>query len=175
MTNYPFFQWQNFLEIHPFTCIKAIRSIFLSKTGRMRILDKTSCSRFSLLWWYHKIPKFSDTQNIWSNPPKFEHVSKRCRWNGKQCSPWSDCSFRSSLIWVCTVCSDLSVRNLRMILTICLRAATSSQSRALNHLCFFTSSAPFYKYTKMSHIMRKLVFGCTWPGKTQSSLISYKS
>ena len=28
-----------------------------------------------------------------------------CTWrNGKQCRPWSDCSFRSSLIWVCTVC-----------------------------------------------------------------------
>ena len=33
--------------------------------------------------------------------------SKRCRRNGKQCRPWSDCSSRSSLIWVCTVCPDL--------------------------------------------------------------------
>ena len=28
---------------------------------------------------------------------------------GKQSRPWSDCSFWSSLTWVCTVCSDLSV------------------------------------------------------------------
>ena len=27
----------------------------------------------------------------------------------KYCRPWSDCSFRCSLIWVCTVCSFLSV------------------------------------------------------------------
>ena len=27
------------------------------------------------------------------------------QWNGKQCRPWSDCSFRSSLVWVCTVCT----------------------------------------------------------------------
>ena len=34
---------------------------------------------------------------------------KICIWNGIQCRTWSDCSFRSSLIWACTVCSDLSV------------------------------------------------------------------
>ena len=41
--------------------------------------------------------------------------SKSCRWNGRQCRPWSDCSSRSSLIWVCTVCQDLSVWKLRTI------------------------------------------------------------
>ena len=40
-------------------------------------------------------------------------MSKPCRWNGRQCRPWSDCSScRSSLIWVCTVCPDLFVWNL---------------------------------------------------------------
>ena len=29
----------------------------------------------------------------------------------KQCRPWSDCSFRSSLIWVCTVCICHFVRH----------------------------------------------------------------
>ena len=38
-------------------------------------------------------------------------MSKRCRWNGKQCRPCSDCS----LIWAYTVCPDLSVRKLRII------------------------------------------------------------
>ena len=41
--------------------------------------------------------------------------SKWCRWNSKQCRPWSDCSSRSSLIWVCTVCLDISVWKLRII------------------------------------------------------------
>ena len=45
----------------------------------------------------------------WSNE------SKRCRRNSKQCRPWSDCSSRSSLIWVCTVCPGISVRKLRII------------------------------------------------------------
>ena len=45
---------------------------------------------------------------------------KRCRWNSKQCRPLSDSSFctlslRRSLIWVCTVCSDLFVQKLRII------------------------------------------------------------
>ena len=33
----------------------------------------------------------------------------------QKCRPWSDCSSRSSLIWVCTVCPDLSVCTLRTI------------------------------------------------------------
>ena len=37
---------------------------------------------------------------------------KNTYWNGKQCRPWSDCSFRSSLIWVCTVCICYFDRNL---------------------------------------------------------------
>ena len=40
-----------------------------------------------------------------------------CDLSGKQCRSRSDCSIRSSLIWVCTVCSDLSVSLLRMITT----------------------------------------------------------
>ena len=40
---------------------------------------------------------------------------KRFRQNNKQSRPWSDCSLRSSLIWVCTVCSDLSVPILQVI------------------------------------------------------------
>ena len=40
------------------------------------------------------------------------NVSKRCRRNGKQWRPWSDCS---SLIWVYTVCPDLFVRKLTII------------------------------------------------------------
>ena len=42
------------------------------------------------------------------------NVSKRCGRNGKQCRPRSDCS----LIWVYSVCPDLSVRKLRTITVI---------------------------------------------------------
>ena len=35
---------------------------------------------------------------------QYSNVSKTCRWNGKQCRPWSDWSFRSSLISVNTDC-----------------------------------------------------------------------
>ena len=42
-------------------------------------------------------------------------LSKWCKGYGKQWRPWSDCSSRSSLIWVCTVCLDLSVRKLTSI------------------------------------------------------------
>ena len=31
-------------------------------------------------------------------------MSKTCRLNGKQCRPWSDCSFRSILIWIYLHC-----------------------------------------------------------------------
>ena len=34
--------------------------------------------------------------------------------NGKQCRPWSNCSYRSSLIWVYTVCPYPSVRIFRI-------------------------------------------------------------
>ena len=43
---------------------------------------------------------------------------KMMQWNSKQWRPWSDCSSRSSLIWVCTVCPDLSVQKLRIITAI---------------------------------------------------------
>ena len=75
---------------------------------------------------YRKFPKCSDTQNICCNHSKMwtmllYNESKRCRRNGKQCRPWSDCSSDqtapwSSLIWVCTVCPGKSVRKLRIIM-----------------------------------------------------------
>ena len=59
---------------------------------------------------------------------------KRCKQNDKQRRPWSDCSMRSSLIWVCTVCSDLSVPIFKIITVSCSkwlagpRSAVSSAS-----------------------------------------------
>ena len=65
-----------------------------------------------------KTPKNSDTQNVCCNHHKIlplSNTSKRCRQNGKQCRPWSDCSSRSSLIWVYTVCSGLWLQKLGKI------------------------------------------------------------
>ena len=42
----------------------------------------------------------------------YSSAAKRCRRNGKQWGPWSDCAKRS-LIRVCTFCSCLSVPKLR--------------------------------------------------------------
>ena len=66
---------------------------------------------------YRKTSKNLDTKKfnytkiwlIWSN------ASKQCRRNGKQYRRSSDCSSWSSLIWVYTVCSVLSVRKFRNI------------------------------------------------------------
>ena len=70
---------------------------------------------------YRKIPKYTDTQKIAVINLKFEQCgctveSIICRQNGKQYRPWSDCSFRSSLIWVYTVCPGLYVWKLRVII-----------------------------------------------------------
>ena len=86
---------------------------------------------------YRKFPKYSDTQKICCNHSKIWTVwlyhrvmSKRCSLKGKQCRPRSDCSSsRSSLIWVCTVCSDLSVRKLRIITIISDQFIVNGQCR----------------------------------------------
>ena len=67
---------------------------------------------------YRKSPKFSETKNVCCNHAKVFpwNFSERCRWNGKQCRPWSDCStYRNSLIWVCSVCQVMSVEKFRTI------------------------------------------------------------
>ena len=72
---------------------------------------------------YCKNPKNLETRKnccnyskIWTIVLLQSNASKRRRRNCKQCRPWSDCSSRSSLIWVCAVCPDLSVRKLRNIM-----------------------------------------------------------
>ena len=78
---------------------------------------------YSLPSVYRKVPKFSDTKNLCCKLPKIQ-TKRQNLWafyqngakgNSKQWRPWSDCSSRSSLIWVCTVCPDISVRKLRVI------------------------------------------------------------
>ena len=63
---------------------------------------------------YRKNPKITDTRKICSVHPKIwtrwlyhRVMSKRCRWNDKQCRCWSACSSRSSLISVCPICPKI--------------------------------------------------------------------
>ena len=61
---------------------------------------------------YGKVPKFSDARYLCCNHPKILRklaVSKKCSEDPDQTAPCS------SLIWVCTVCPDLSVRKLAVI------------------------------------------------------------
>ena len=78
-------------------------------------LDKSRSSRM----YYSKCPKNLDTFSIffWIKFCFLCSCFFKClmEW---QCRPWSDCSFRSSLIWVCTFCiwhfvRNFGVRNLR--------------------------------------------------------------
>ena len=57
---------------------------------------------------YHKSKIFGLPKNGWNYPKigtmwflLYSNASKRCRWNGNQCRPWSNCSWR--WIWVYTV------------------------------------------------------------------------
>ena len=56
---------------------------------------------------------------------------RSCRWNGKQCRPWSDCSFMRNLIWVNTVFQDLSEKitvSTHSSITICHSSITICHS-----------------------------------------------
>ena len=66
------------------------------------------------------------------------HASKRSWRNCEQCRPWSDCSSRSSLIWVCTVWLDLSVGKLRIITVVFLFSQQKPKSvYALKKMCLY--------------------------------------
>ena len=98
-----------------------------------KFLDFYRTCSWKYKWKYRKFPKYSDTQKICCNHSKiwtmwfYHRVMSPRDADGMansadpdqtappQCRPWSDCSSRSSLIWVCTVCPDLSVRKLRKI------------------------------------------------------------
>ena len=69
--------------------------------------DPRQSTAMTLAWneKYHKIPKIPHTKNICCNHAKiwtkvallYSNASKICRQNGKQCRPWSDCSFRQTV------------------------------------------------------------------------------
>ena len=85
---------------------------------------------FTVMCFYHeyrKKPKNLNTRKICCIYPKSWTVwfcdRVMCPKNAdgmekKQYRPWSDCSSRSSLIWVYTVCLDLPVRKLRIVMVM---------------------------------------------------------
>ena len=106
-------------------------------------------------------------------------------WNSKQWRPWSNCFSRRTLIWVCTVCLDLSVQKLRVITVnfanVCVqslwlhfyRKSTIFLNRSL--ICFIhiiPVSFCFQVYTVYELHREKT---CLWgfrPDPTQSGLYS---
>ena len=77
---------------------------------------------FSPCSMYLKFLKYSDTQKMCCNHSKiwtmwlyYRIMSPNDADGMTQCRPWSDCSSRCSLIWVCTVSLGISVWKLRII------------------------------------------------------------
>ena len=95
------------------------------------IISHKICSFSVLLFdektYTRKVPKFSDTRNLCCNLPKIQTKRQNLRVSGQKDANRKansedpdhtaplDCSSRSSLIWVCTVCPDLYVQKLRII------------------------------------------------------------
>ena len=67
------------------------------------------CETIYLIYMYLKFSKFRTPTNFYCkiHIKRFYHSEVPmlwCKWNSKQWCPWSDCSSRRSLIWVCPVC-----------------------------------------------------------------------
>ena len=97
----------------------------LKRQSATGLLCRWSADMFSI-HRFRKVPKFSDTKNFCCKLPNIQTKRPNLRLfcqngakgNSKQWRPSSDCSLRSSLIWVCTVCPDLSVWKLRVITVV---------------------------------------------------------
>ena len=101
-----------------------------------------------------KFLNFQTPENFAVNYLKFNHrgqilenLSQRCKWNSKHWRPWSDCSSRSSLLWVCNVCTDWSVRKFRIITVGYLTI----------HFLLFTSRTAFMRYPLVVMMPRHLM------------------
>ena len=108
------------------------------------LINLSSCWLRMIFDAYCKISKNSDTRQICCNYPKSwtvwfydkSNAPKRCRQNGKQCKPWSDCS----------VCLDLPVRKLgslwyAMIPSVLLIMPPTSK-KLMRHIGFGLSMHP---------------------------------
>ena len=90
-----------------------------------------------------------DSFNISKNSDRL----KIGRCNGKQWRPCSDCSSRSSLIWVCTACLDMFVWKLRFIVW--------DHMAKSNYLWICTCMT--FRHEKKYFLEFKLVQGATFP------------
>ena len=92
--------------------IRVIEILLTALHGQRVAIQICSVNSFNS---YHTVPKFWDSRNLCCNLPKIqtkdvkpEGILSKCKkqkWNSKL----------SSLIWVYTVCPDLSVQKLRVI------------------------------------------------------------
>ena len=107
----------------------------LSKSGQsFQLPDR---ARILLKYKYYNNSRTWDTWNFYHDSLEKNNLglqcsnnAKKCGWNGKQCWPWSDCSFKSSLILVRTVCSDLSVPILRIFMAWLRKLCLQSRAQA---------------------------------------------
>ena len=84
------------------TLFSTYRAVFhiLTAIKRLRCPNTVTCVRKCPKNFEHFIPYFFFCQKF----AFYAAGSLNTHWNSKQCRPWSDGSFRSRLIWVCTVC-----------------------------------------------------------------------
>ena len=88
------------------------------------LLDRLFITIIYGICMYHKNSKYCDTNNNYhNNCPKIVQLGltmhvcvQKMEYNGKQCRLWSECSFRSILIRVCSVCLYLSVPGIFMVI-----------------------------------------------------------
>ena len=83
--------------------------------------------------FYHKVPKFSNARKLCCNLPKIQTKGPNLRvFHQKNVN-----GIASSLIWVCTVCPDISVQKLRIIMV----PYTHQDSRLQNYI--WTKKLPY--------------------------------
>ena len=103
----------------PLTISSSCTAWFVSDLVRIHIVDFLKPG----LKYYCKVPKFSYTKIVRCKLPKIQtkrpNLSLLCQNGAKGIANNEDpdqTAPRNSLIWVCTVCPDLSVRKLRVIM-----------------------------------------------------------
>ena len=103
------------------------------------------------IYIYRKTTKNSDTQKMNCNFPKiwpkwiFHRVMSPQDAEWQTGRPWSDC-----LIWVCTICPHLSVRNFRIIMVIHTRRLCQKVLMIFNYRNLLPTTA--FPNTKFSDI-----------------------
>ena len=84
-------------------------------------LDYRNCPKNGTVWINNAMMQPKDAFGMANSvdPDQAAPLRSNLGLHCQQCRPRSDCSLRSNLIWVCTVCSDLSVPILKSFYGIC--------------------------------------------------------